>query len=71
MRRVFALLLACGLAGCAAHASHEPASRLSEAQRDTAIARSQLPGARTVDRALALSGREAAHSTGLDTLSIH
>ena len=64
---VLGMLLAC--AGCARHASQsKPASTLTEAQRDSAIARSTLPGARTVGRALELSGRSAARSSALDTL---
>jgi hypothetical protein len=68
-----ALLLVCGLAclaaGCGARsAAHEPASRLTEAQRDTAIARSQIPGAAAVGRALDVAGRESAHAAQMDTL---
>jgi len=65
---VLGLMLAC--AGCARHASESrPASTLTEAQRDTAIARSTLPGAATVGKALELNGRSAARSAALDTLS--
>ena len=66
---MFALSL---LAGCARHASEpRPASRLTEAQRDTAIARSSLPGAATVGRALELSGQGADRSAQLDSLTRH
>ena len=58
------------LAGCAPHASErKPASRLTEAQRDTALARSSLPGAATVGRALDLSGQGAARATQLDSVT--
>jgi hypothetical protein len=62
-------VLTCLTAGCGAHSGeHAPASRLSEAQRDTAIARSQIPGARAVGRALDVAGRESAHAAHLDSL---
>jgi len=60
-------LLVC--AGCAGHAEPKPASRLTEAQRDSAIARSSLPGAGTVGRALELSGQGVTRSASLDSLS--
>ena len=64
-----ACLLACLSAGCGAHAGENaPASRLTEAQRDTAIARSQIPGAAAVGRALDVSGRESAHAAQMDSL---
>ena len=57
-------------AGCAEHASEQrPASRLTEAQRDTAIARSSLPGASVVGRALDVSGRGTGHAAQLDSLT--
>jgi hypothetical protein len=72
-RRSAWMLLACVLAfltaGCGTHSGeHAPASRLTEAQRDTAIARSQLPGAAAVGRALDVAGREAAHAAQIDSL---
>lgn len=61
-------LIAC--AGCAGHAAKdEPASRLTEAQRDSAIARSSLPGASTVGRALALSGKSERRAAQMDSLT--
>ena len=70
--RAIALLALCGLAaGCNSHASEQaPASRLTEAQRDTAIARSQLPGAAAVGRALALSGAETRRAAQMDTAQV-
>ena len=57
------------VAGCGAHGRTEPAAHaLTEAQRDTVIARSQLPGAAVVQRALDLNGHEAVRATQLDTL---
>ena len=53
------------LAGCSKHAER-PASTLTEAQRDSAIARSSLPGADVVGRAMQVSGREARRSDNMD-----
>ena len=65
-----ALALALALAGCGGHSGDtKPASRLTEAQRDTALARSSLPGARAVGRALDVAGQGAAHSAQLDSLT--
>jgi hypothetical protein len=72
MRRIpgVVLVVLLALAGCARHASEQrPASRLTEAQRDTAIARSSLPGASTVGRALDVSGQGAGHAAQLDSLT--
>jgi hypothetical protein len=58
------------LAGCGRHATEtKPASRLTEAQRDTALARSSLPGASTVGRALDVSGQGAGHAAQVDSLT--
>jgi len=62
---LFASLAFCG---CAGHSSTpKPASTLTEAQRDSAIARSSLPGAATVGRALTLSGTEVRHAAQVDS----
>ena len=70
-RRLTIVLLALiAITGCARHASQpQPASRLTEAQRDTAIARSSLPGASTVGRALDVSGQGAGHAAQVDSLT--
>lgn len=69
VRVLLGCVVVCLVAGCAPHSGdHAPASRLSEAQRDTAIARSQIPGAAAVGRALDVAGGEAAHSAQLDSL---
>ena len=58
----------CGI-GCGAQVSGDvPVSTLTEAQRDSVIARGGLPGSATVDRALSLSGRQSARIARLDTL---
>ena len=67
---LLAMLASLARAGCAGHSSTpKPASTLTEAQRDTALARSTLPGAETVGRALAISGREAHHAAQVDSMS--
>lgn len=72
LRRLFiiGLFASFTIAGCAGHSSTpKPASTLTEAQRDSAIARSSLPGASTVGRALDVSGQGAGHSAQLDSLT--
>ena len=67
---VIGMLALLSITGCARHASQsEPASRLTEAQRDTALARSSLPGASTVGRALDVSGQGAGHAAQVDSLT--
>jgi len=68
-RATLALALALlALSGCAKGAER-PASTLSEAQRDSAIARSSLPGADVVGRAMQASGREARRAANMDSLT--
>jgi hypothetical protein len=61
-----ALVLFAALAGCSRSAPR-PASTLTEAQRDSAIARSSLPGADVVGRAMQVSGREARRAAAMDS----
>ena len=63
-----ALAALTALAGCSRHAER-PASTLTEAQRDSAIARSSLPGADVVGRAMQVSGKEARRATAMDSLT--
>lgn len=53
--------------GCESHS--KPISTLSEAQRDTVLSRSDIPGARAVGRAFEVAGKEAEHSAQLDSLA--
>ena len=55
------------LAGCAPH-EDKPASSLTEAERDTALARSDLPGAIVVQRALDVNGVAADRAAGVDSV---
>ena len=65
-----ALLVLLSIAGCSRHASQpQPASRLTEVQRDSAIARSSLPGASTVGRALEQSGQGANRAAQADSMT--
>lgn len=69
---LISIMLAFAIAGCRSHAQDRAsATHMTEGQRDSAIARSNLPGARVVDRALGVAGVEAAHSAALDTLPVH
>ena len=70
MRFIIGLLASLSVAGCAGHSSTpKPASTLTEAQRDSAIARSSLPGASTVGRALELSGQATGSAARMDSLA--
>ncbi len=60
------LALAMALAGCGAQ-EQKPASTLTQAERDTALARSSLPGAVVVGRALDVSGQAADRAAGMDS----
>ncbi len=66
-RFVAVLAVALALNGCGAPAE-KPASTLTEAQRDTALARSGLPGSAAVGKALDAAGAEASRAAGMDTL---
>lgn len=68
MRRVMCLIGLLLLAGCNRGPSKAPASHLSEAQRDTALSRSGLPGASAVGRAFEAADQAAGHAAQLDTL---
>ena len=61
---VFALLVAL-CAGCAPRADQAARAPLTERQRDSVLARSSLPGASTVGRALDASDRAAARASSL------
>ena len=63
---VTALAVFAALTGCSRSAGR-PASTLTEAQRDSAIARSSLPGADVVGRAMQASGREARRAAAMDS----
>ena len=55
------------LAGCSA-GSDRPASTLTEHQRDSVLAKSSLPGAGVVDRALKESARATNQAASMDSL---
>jgi len=67
---VVALAAMASLAGCGRHAeATAQRAPLTEAQRDSVIARSDLPGAGVVGAAMRVSGREARRADGLDSLA--
>jgi hypothetical protein len=68
VRLAMLTLAALVIAGCAKH-EERPASTLTEAQRDSAIARSQLPGADVVGKAMQASGREERRAEKMDSLA--
>jgi len=68
-RAALALFVTCmvlGLAGCGA-GEEKPASTLTEAERDTALARSDLPGAGVVQRALDVNGVASERAANADS----
>lgn len=73
MRRIalliLAALLAAPLAGCGKPAEEKPASTLTEAQRDTVLSRSDIPGAPAVGHAMDAAGNEATRASGMDSLT--
>ena len=71
MRRRVALLLILSAfaAGCASmEADRESAQHMSEAKRDTLLAKSSVPGASVVGRAMAVSGNQATRAAQMDSL---
>ena len=61
--------LALALAGCAQQASeHRSVSTMTEAQRDSAIARSDIPGAHAVARAFQVAEKTSRATVDPDTL---
>lgn len=62
------LALAAFLTGCGSH-QDKAASSLTEAERDTALARSALPGAVVVQRALDVNGVAADRAAGADSVA--
>lgn len=68
MRFTLAVLLLSLLAGCGS-GEQKPASTLSEAQRDTVLSRSEIPGASAVGHAFDAAGKEAAHAAQMDSLA--
>ncbi len=52
--------------GCSS--AEKPASTMSEAQRDTVLSKSEIPGASAVGHAFDAAGKEATHAAELDSL---
>jgi hypothetical protein len=58
------------IAACSKHSGDDRARPvMSERQRDSAIAKSQLPGAGTIGKALAASDSASAQAARIDSLS--
>ena len=68
-RVVLAVVLALAACGCGAQVSGDSlAGARTAADLDTAMARSSLPGAGVVDRAMRESGRQGERTAALDSL---
>lgn len=64
-----AALIACSVVlGCAPGADADPPPERTQAQRDSAIAESNLPGAGAVGRALETSDSAAARAARMDSI---
>lgn len=63
-RIAFAMLLVCCCAGCAPRSEPAAGAPLTERQRDSILARSPLPGASVVGRALDVSDKSADRAAG-------
>ncbi len=59
-------VLALFVLGCSG--AEKPASTLSEAQRDTVLSKSEIPGASAVGHAFDAAGKEAKHAAEMDSL---
>lgn len=66
---VLALALAAGCSNTPRPNENASGSTMSEAQRDSALARSDIPGASAVGHAFDAAGKEAAHAGQMDSLS--
>jgi hypothetical protein len=64
-----ASLTALALAGCGNPSAEKPASTLTEAQRDSVLGESALPGANTVTRAREAAAGEGAPRVSVDSLT--
>jgi hypothetical protein len=62
MKPLLILLLVACSAGCAQHSQPTARAPLTERQRDSILAKSSLPGAPVVGRALDVSDKSAAHA---------
>ena len=67
-RIVMVVILAMSCGACSSSKTPEPASTLTEAQRDSVLGRSGVPGAAGVGRAQGASGIEAEHSTSVNAM---
>ena len=65
---VLALLMLALVTGCGGDKTPAPASHLSEAQRDTVLSRSDIPGARAVGQAFGAAEQAVGHRVELDSL---
>ena len=70
MKRTIAIAILALLTGaCSAGQDPGPKQVLTEAQRDSVLSRSELPGAGVVGRAISASGAEQKHSDAMNAMS--
>ena len=63
---IVAIVMACAATGCAPRSDQAARVPLTEHQRDSVLAKSSLPGAAVVDRALAVSDRAAKRAENMN-----
>ena len=69
MQRMMMLFILAMLGGaCSPGKPAGSAAALTEAQRDSVLARSQVPGASAIGRAQGASGVEAGHAAGVNAM---
>jgi hypothetical protein len=67
-RRLFLLLAAVWLAACGPRTERAPERAADRRQRDSVVARSRLPGAKAVDRALGVREASETRASALDSI---
>ncbi len=67
-RFVMVVILAVSCGACSGSKTQEPASTLTEAQRDSVLGQSNVPGAGAIGRAQGAGGIEADHSAGVNAM---
>ena len=67
-RMMMILILVLMSGGCSSNTPPEPARTLTEAQRDSVLGQSDVPGASAVGRAQGVSGIEAKHAAGVNAM---
>lgn len=68
-RMIVVAILAMLTGACSAGQDHAAKQPLTEAQRDSVLSRSELPGAGVIGHAMSASGAEQKHANAMNALS--